>query len=143
MALSNGDDFVYGDLLSYQEANRLKNHFRGTTEPTNMQPGMIFSDEDDDTLHHAGAGTGYPTDEVLQETRSHEAEPVFKHLYLDLDTDGCSDPPTQAELEAKFGATPGAGFIAWLKNTTSGSSKIYAIFNDGTDYYYHEFTKAT
>lgn len=143
MSLANGDDAVLGNRLAYQQYNRLKNHFRAAAEPSNMQPGMIFSDSDDDTLHHAGAGTGYPTDEVLQETRSHEAEPIFKHLYLDLDAASVTDPPTQAELEAEFGATPGAGFIAWLKNTASGSNKIYAIFNNGTDYYYHEFTKAT
>lgn len=142
MSLANGDDAVLGNRLAYQQYNRLKNHFRAAAAPSNIQPGMIFSDSDDDRLHHAGAGTGNPTDEVLQETRSHEAEPVFKHLYLDLDTASVSDPPTQAELETEFGATPGAGFQALLKNTSSGSGKLYRIVNDGTYYYATEYTKA-
>lgn len=143
MAIKDGDNLVSGDIISFQEANRLKNNWRGAAEPTNIQPGMIFSDEDDDTLHHAGAGTGTPTDEVLQETRSHECEPVFKHLFLDLDSASVADPPTDAQLKSKFGTPPLAGFIAFLKNTSSGSSKVYIIFADGTNYFYHELTKAT
>jgi hypothetical protein len=143
MALIDGDNFVNGSLFSYQEGNRLKNHWRGSSAPSNIQPGMLFSDSDNDKLFHAGAGTGSPLDEVLQETRSPDASPIFDNLYLDLDSASVTDPPTDAELKAKFGATPTEGFIGFLKNTTSGSNKVYIIFADGTNYFFHELTKAT
>lgn len=143
MALIDGDDFVNGSLFSYQQGNRLKNHWRGAAAPSNIQPGMLFSDSDNDKLFHAGAGTGSPLDEVLQETRSGSASPIFDNLYLDLDEAAVTDPPTEAELQTVFGATPAVGLIGWLKNTTSGSNKVYQVFSDGTSYFYLEFTKAT
>lgn len=74
MALIDGQDFVSGDILSFQEGNRLKNHFRGSAVPASIQPGMLFSDSDDDRLRHRGAAA---VEEVLQEMRSKYANPLF------------------------------------------------------------------
>lgn len=139
----DGSDFAYGDVASHQDINEIKNHYRGATLPSNIQPGMIFSDEDDDKLHHAISGSGVPTDEILQKTKSADVSPIFDNLYLSVHLASVSDPPTQLELEGEFGASPSAGFIALLKNTTSGSNKLYDIRSDGASYFYLEFTKAT
>ena len=51
MALSDGDEFVSGSIYSFQQANRMKNHWV-RSDPTNVanlsapQPGMIVVDED-------------------------------------------------------------------------------------------------
>jgi len=74
MPLIDGLDFISGDILSYQEANRLKNNFRGAGVPASIQPGMLFSDSDDDRLYHRGAAA---VEETLQETRSKYADPLF------------------------------------------------------------------
>jgi len=64
MALIDGDDFIDGSILSYQEGNRLKNNFRETNAniPTNPSSGMLFSRSDGDNLYHFGADW----EEVLQ-----------------------------------------------------------------------------
>jgi hypothetical protein len=143
MALINGDNFILGDLLSFQQANRLKDHWRAASVPSNFQPGMLYSDSDDDKLYHGTAGSGIPLEEVLQETKSADVSPIFDNLFLDLDSASVSDPPTDAQLKSKFGNPPIEGFIGFLKNTSSGSNKVYKIFADGTDYFYQELTKAT
>jgi len=38
MAFIDGDDFVTGSILSFQQANRIKNNFRAATEPSSIQP---------------------------------------------------------------------------------------------------------
>jgi hypothetical protein len=75
MAFIDGDDFVTGSILSFQQANRMKDNFRGASEPSNLQPGMCFSDSDDDTFYHMGAST---TEQVLQETRSRDTDPELR-----------------------------------------------------------------
>lgn len=136
MALSNGDDAVLGDRWAYQQYNRLKDHWRGATLPTNAQPGMIFSDSDDDKLWHV-LGSG--EDEILQETQSADARPRFDNLYLDVDASDVSDPPTDAQLDALF---PGAteGFIGLVQDTTSGGSLWFVVYNSG--WWYVEFSFA-
>ena len=55
MALIDGDDFVSGDLDSFQQNNRMKNHWRQADPVANLgnpQPGMIVSDSDDEKLYH-------------------------------------------------------------------------------------------
>jgi hypothetical protein len=79
MAYSDGDDFINGAILSYQQANRLKNHWRGAAVPANIQPGMIFSKSTDDKLYHRGAAA---EEEVLQLNRSQDVSPTFLYETL-------------------------------------------------------------
>lgn len=55
MGLIDGDDFVSGDIFSYQEANRIKNNWRAASAPSNPQPGSLFSDSDNEKLYHRQA----------------------------------------------------------------------------------------
>ncbi|MCK4759023.1 MAG: hypothetical protein KAT69_03195 [Candidatus Aminicenantes bacterium] len=55
MTIANGDDLVSGNILSFQEANRIKNNWRSATAPSNPQAGMLFSDSDDEKLYHRQA----------------------------------------------------------------------------------------
>jgi len=60
MAKADGDPFVDGDLLSFQQMNRVKDNFRLATIPSNIQPGMLFSRNTDDRLtHKVSAGQNY------------------------------------------------------------------------------------
>jgi len=59
MALIDGDDFVDGNKLSFQQKNRMKNNWRDASAPSNPSPGMLFSDSDDDKLYHRGAAAWY------------------------------------------------------------------------------------
>jgi len=68
MGLENGTDYVDGSIGSFQQQNREKNHWRGSAAPSDIQPGMIFSDSDDDRLYHAGLASALQ--EILQATRS-------------------------------------------------------------------------
>jgi len=45
MSLAQGSDAVLNDKLSYQAYNRLKNHFAKTTNPGDLQEGMIWFDK--------------------------------------------------------------------------------------------------
>jgi hypothetical protein len=136
MALSNGDEAVSGDRFAFQQYNRLKDNWRGPTLPTNAQPGMIFSDSDDDKLWHV-LGSG--EDEILQETQSADARPIFDNLYLDVDASDVADPPTHAQLDVLF---PGVtdGFIGLVQDTTSAGSLWLVIYNSG--WWYVEFSLA-
>jgi hypothetical protein len=97
---------------------------------------MIFSDEDDDKLWHV-LGSG--EDEILQETQSADARPVFDNLYLDVDASDVSSPPLDAELDAIFtGVTD--GFIGFVQDTTSGGSLWLVAYNGG--WWYAELTLA-
>jgi len=75
MAFIDGDDFVTGSILSFQQANRIKNNFRAATEPSSIQPGMCFSDSTDDKFFHMGA---LATEEILQKTLSRDIDPEFR-----------------------------------------------------------------
>jgi hypothetical protein len=55
MALIDGDDFVNGSILSYQEMNRIKNNWRAAAAPANFQPGMILSENVYDRTYIRGA----------------------------------------------------------------------------------------
>lgn len=135
MAFIDGDDLEFGDILSYQEANRLKNHWRGSSAPSNAQPGMIFSDDDDDKLHHVTGLSGEPLEEILQETLSQDKSPIFDNLYLTIAEAAVSDPPTAAELAAVFGSNPGEGFVGGVKDNISGGKLYIVRFFDGIFYY--------
>ena len=47
MTMPNGSDAVVDSLFSYQQYNRIKNHWYGATAPSDPQPGMIWVDSDD------------------------------------------------------------------------------------------------
>ena len=57
MAFADGDPFISGTLLSYQQANRMKDHWCAAAAPTNPQGGMLYSNSADDVLKHYGANT--------------------------------------------------------------------------------------
>ena len=50
--IATGSDAVIDDLFSFQVYNKLKNHWRAATAPTDIQDGMIWSDSDDNKLYH-------------------------------------------------------------------------------------------
>lgn len=60
MGLANGDLFVSGSILSYQQANRIYRNFRGASVPSALKAGALWSDSDDDRLWHQG------TDDLLE-----------------------------------------------------------------------------
>lgn len=80
-----GADFEGNEGFCDTVVNALKNHWRVSNPCVNMterRPGEILSDPDDDKLYHVGGESGYPCDEVLQETRSPDAEPIFNTVEL-------------------------------------------------------------
>lgn len=52
MALSDGDVFVSGDIVSFQQMERMKDNWRAAAAVGNPQSGMLFSDSGDDELYH-------------------------------------------------------------------------------------------
>jgi hypothetical protein len=146
MAHIDGDDIIEGDLGSYEEWNRLKNHWRGSAAPSNIQPGMIFGDEDDNKLYLMGdtiSGITGGLEEILQVTRSSDKSPHFSCVFLNAFSAALSDPPLEAELEGVFGAPAlYAGLVGLVNDSTSGSSKSYLVYSDGAVYRYLAFTEA-
>ena len=57
MAFADGDPFISGTLLSYQQANRMKDHWNAAAAPMNPQGGMLYSNSADDVLKHYGANS--------------------------------------------------------------------------------------
>jgi len=55
MALGDGDAFVSGSILSFQQANRIKDNWRAASAPSSPQAGSLFSDSDDEKLYHRQA----------------------------------------------------------------------------------------
>lgn len=129
MPFIDGADAILGDCFGYPEANALKNNWRGLVSPANAQPGMLFSDEDDDKLYHAIGGSG-GWEEVLQESLSADKTPIFDNLILDVDASDVSDPPTDGELDAIFPTHPD-GFIGFVQDTTSAGSLWLVVYNGG------------
>jgi len=143
MALIDGDDFVSGDPFSFQEANRMKNHWRQSDPKTNVSnpsPGMLESDADDDKLYHVVEASGLNGfDEVLQKSLSADVTPAFDNLILDVDESDVSDPPTDAELDALFPAKTD-GFVGFVKDTSSAGPLYIVAYYGG--WYYVELTLA-
>lgn len=54
MGLADGDLYVSGSILSYQQANRIYQNFRAATVPSALQAGALWSCSADDKLHHQG-----------------------------------------------------------------------------------------
>lgn len=51
MALSDGDNAILDDVFSYQQYNKLKNHWYAATAPSNPQAGMIWIDSDNGKVY--------------------------------------------------------------------------------------------
>ena len=79
MSLEGGDLFVTGDLLSYQQMNRIMQNRRGTSEPASWVVGMLWSQTVTDKLFHEGTA-GH--EEVLQEARSSDVDVSLKDLTI-------------------------------------------------------------
>jgi hypothetical protein len=64
-------------------------------------------------------------------------------LQLVKSTANVSDPPTDAELDATFGApaTVGSGFMGFVDDAGVGS-KVWLCITEGTNWWYEELTKA-
>ncbi|MCK4818641.1 hypothetical protein KA005_22915, partial [bacterium] len=77
-----GSDGILDDLFSYHVYTRIKNHWRSDVAPADIQPGMIWSDSDDDKLYHHGNVGGAADEEILQVTRSIDVSPYFENLYI-------------------------------------------------------------
>ena len=79
MAKADGDAFVDGDILSYQEMNRILMNFWQASEPSNLQSGTLYGKSTDEKLFLMGTSS---TEEVLQQTRSSDLEVRFSGLNI-------------------------------------------------------------
>jgi hypothetical protein len=140
--LETGGLVAADEFYPFQQYNRLLTHFRQSDPAsalTNAQAGMIASDDDDNRLYHK-TDDSLVWDEILQEASSHEAEPIFKALKLQVGESNVSDPPTDSQLDSLFG-TPsslGNGWHCFVKDTGSGLSKVYLVVAYGSEW--HTFT---
>lgn len=79
MAKADGDAFVDGDILSYQEMNRILMNFWQASEPSNLQSGCFWAKSSNEKLFMMGVSA---TEEVLQQTRSSDLEVRFSGLNI-------------------------------------------------------------
>lgn len=87
MGLIDGDAFVSGDILSFQQAERMRTNWIQSDPQTNIsnpQDGMAVVDSDDDKFY-LYSGSAY--EEILQLTRSFDVSPQFASVRL-MDTPG-------------------------------------------------------
>ena len=85
MGLIDGDAFVSGDILSFQQIERIKDNFIQSDPQTNLtgvQDGMESVDSDDDKIY---LYSGSAWEEILQLTRSLDVSPQFASARL-MDT---------------------------------------------------------
>lgn len=79
MAKSDGDPFQDGDLLSFQEMNRILTGFWQASEPDNLQSGSLYGKSTHEKLYLMGIAA---SEEVLQQTRSWDLEVQFAGLNI-------------------------------------------------------------
>lgn len=79
MAKSDGDPFIDGDILSFQEMNRILTGFWQASEPSNLQSGSLYGKSTSEKLFMMGIGA---SEEVLQQTRSWDLEVQFAGLNI-------------------------------------------------------------
>ena len=77
MAKIDGDPFSDGDLLSFEEMNRILTNFYQASVPSNLQSGGFWVDSDTDKCDLKGIST---LDEVIQATRSWDVSPELSGL---------------------------------------------------------------
>lgn len=81
----NGALFEGWEDFCHEIANVILQHYRVAdpcTNMTNRNPGEILSDPNNDKIHHVGGASGYPCDEIIQETRSQDAVPILTSVEL-------------------------------------------------------------
>lgn len=89
-----------------------------------------------------------PTDELLAgssiEVYGIKQESIGVTTFLETSSADVSNPPTDAELDAEFGtpASVGNGFGALLDDN-GADTNVYAVFSNGTSWFYSTLTKAT
>ena len=128
----NGTDYIQDQLYSYQDANEDKNHSRQADPVGNMtdlQPGMIVSDSDDDRAYHITGASGDGYLELVQR--------------LGVFSAALTDPPTEAEIIALVGtaAAVGDGGSRLIQDANSPFKK-YLVTSNGTLFYYVLMTEA-
>jgi hypothetical protein len=79
MALSDGDLFVNGSNVPYQQMNRMLTNFWQATEPSNLQSGSLWAKSTNQKIYLMGTNA---IEEVLQETRSKDLEPEFSGMNI-------------------------------------------------------------
>lgn len=79
MAKSDGDPFIDGDILSFQEMNRILTDFWQASEPSNLQSGSCFAKSTDEKLFMMGISA---SEEVLQQNRSWDLEVKLSGLNI-------------------------------------------------------------
>ena len=139
MPFIDGEDAISGDCFGFQEANALKNHYRGLT-PSDPAAGLIESDDSDDKLYHYINDSG-GRDEILQATKSFDTTPIFEALITDVLLTALSDPPTEAELAGALGSNPGDGYHRFVQNSDSLGKTYLVLYYAGT-FLYLEMTSA-
>ena len=124
-----GTDYPVNFFYGQQDANEDKNHNRQAGpvgSMTDLQPGMIVSDSDDEKLWHI---TAAGENEIVQR--------------LEVFSAALSDPPTEAEIIALVGtaAVVGEGGIRLIQDANSPFKK-YLVTSNGTLFYYVLMTEA-
>ena len=71
MAKSDGDPFIDGDILSFQEMNRILTGFWQASEPSSLQSGSLHAKSTNEKLFMMGIAA---SEEVIQQTRSWDLE---------------------------------------------------------------------
>lgn len=79
MAKADGDAFIDGDILSFQEMNRILQDFWQATVPSNLQSGCLWAQSTTEKLFLQGSSA---EEEVLQLTRSKDKEPYFSGMNI-------------------------------------------------------------
>ena len=98
MAYKDGDDFVDGAILSYQEMVRIKNQWYAASAVTNIQNGMPFVSNVD----------GVPRVKALGQLSPYGTLPVTaKTANYDLTHDDCNSIFTMANAAARIFVLPG------------------------------------
>lgn len=79
MAKSDGDPFLDGDILSFQEMNRILTGFWQASEPSNLQSGSLYGKSTHEKLYLMGITA---SEEVIQQTRSWDLEVKLSGLNI-------------------------------------------------------------
>lgn len=79
MAKSDGDPFLDGDILSFQEMNRILTDFWQASEPSNLQSGSLYGKSTSEKLFMMGIAA---SEEVLQQNRSWDLEVKISGLNI-------------------------------------------------------------
>jgi len=119
MAYSDGDDFISGAILSYQQANRIKNNWRAAAAVSNPSAGMLRSDSDDDYLYHRGAAAW---NLVYQYQLLVEYDDI-RISGLAVQKQGSNDPTLTQWLDDAGGTSPGIYLYYFADEAVEGNEE--------------------